>query len=723
MGTGTTILRSLWEDLRNAARSIARQPRIAVVSALVLGLGIGLATTVSSIASGLILRGLPFPDAERLVSVGGLDLRQPDRRLPVSLSDLRAWAEQQKTLESVAYFQSWFSYLTWPGGGTDVYVGSSVAPQLFSVLRVGAQYGRLPLAGDCKLGQSLVVLSDKVWLDRFGRSPSILGTTVRINRRPYTVVGVMPRGFAFPYRQDLWTLFCPDTATAADQAAPTVFAVARLRPGVSLAEANTELRSISERRAAAVASSEPPRRARVEPYLYSVTDPNLRRALLAVGGGAGLLLFVCCCTVALLLLLSTLRQQTSIAVRAALGSSLIRTSRESLVRTFLISAAGALVGLAVARGCIVLFNSLLAPSAYLRGFWVDIRLDAITFLAATAAAVVAVPLCGFLPALRAARTDPMTVLRRSSASGSLARVGWPGRILVMGQVALSFVLLAGAAVTTSAGLRLARYPYGFDPAGLFTAKLSLYAIHGIDDAKPDQQARLYLRVLERVRTVPGVRAASVTSALPTQVRAGQELVLPGEEGPAQWRTARWLSVSPGFTTTLGLPLLSGRDLSESDTAGSPPVALVNRSFVKRFLRVGSVIGSRIGLFVPGQEAPKWTTIVGVLGDSAMTVEGESEEPEALYVPLSQTSDLGGSFMYLLVRSTEPPAALSRAISREIRTVEPDLAMWEPESLTQVIRRSTWIPRAFIGLFGVFAFGATLLACSSLYSVVALDVRR
>jgi predicted permease len=354
---------------------------------------------------------------------------------------------------------------------------------------------------------------------------------------------------------------------------------------------------------------------------------------------------------------------------------------------------------------------------------VDIRLDSLTFLTAAAAAAVVVPLCGFLPALRAARTDPMTVLRRSSASGSLARVGWPGRILVMGQVALSSVLLTCAAITASAGLRLAHYPFGFDPAGLFTAKLSLYAIHGIDDAKPDQQARFYFRALERVRDVPGVQAASVTSALPTQVRASRQLILPGEEGLGRRRTVRWLDVSPGFAATLGIPVLRGRDLSPSDTATSPSVALVNRAFVKNFLKAGSGIGAQVGFFAPGQERPKWTTIVGILGDSAMTLAGEADEPEALYVPLSQRSDLGTSLMYLVVRSTEPPAALSRAISREIRAAEPDLAMWEPESLTQVIRREIWTPRAFTGLFGVFALGATLLACSSLYSIVALEVRR
>ena len=711
------------EDLRNAAQAIARQPRIAILSVLILGLGVGLATAVSSIGNGLVLRGLPFPEAERLVAVGGLDLDQPDKRLPVNLSDLRSWAEQQTTLESVAYYQSWFSYLSRPESGTDVYVGSSVAPELFSALRVGAQYGRLPLAGDCKVSQPVVVLSDALWRDRFGRSPSVLGSKVVINRRPYAVVGVMPRGFAFPYRQDLWTLLCPQDL-AADQAGQTpVYAVARLRSGVSLDAANSELRLISERRAAAAGSPENRLRARVEPYIYSVTDPNLRRALLAVGGGAGLLLFVCCCTVALLLLLATLRQQASIAVRAALGASLARTSRESLTGTFLLSAGGALLGLAVAKGCIVLFNFLVAPAANLRGFWVDVRLDAMTFLAAMVAAVLTVPLCGFLPAFRAARTDPMIVLRRSSGSGVLARVGWPGRILVVGQVALSCVLLAGAAVTTSAGVRLARYPYGFDPASLFTAKLSLYAIHGIEDATPDQQARLYFRILDRVRAVPGVRAASVTSALPTQVRASQEFILPGEEGLTGRRTARRLDVSPGFSATLGTPLLSGRDLAESDTSDSPPVALVNRSFAKRFFGAGPAVGKQVGLFVAGLARPRWTTIVGVVGDSAMAAEGEAEDPEALSVPLSQVSDLGGSFMYLLVRSAEPPAVLGRVMGREIRAIEPDLTMWEPESLLQMIHRRTWISRAFTGLFGVFAFAATLLACSGLYSIVALDVRR
>jgi putative ABC transport system permease protein len=309
-------LRRILGGVSGATRALARQRRIAILSLLILGLGIGLATAVSSIANGLVLRGLPFPDPERLVAVSGLNLEQADRRLPVHLSDLRAWTEPQTTLSAIAYFRSSFSYLSWPGGGTEVYVGSAVAPELFSVLQVGARYGRLPLAEDCRLGRPVVALSDTIWRARFGRSPSILGSKVLINRQPYTVVGVMPHGFAFPFRQDLWTLLCPRNP---EDPAP-VFVVARLRPGVSSAAANAELRSISERRAATAAPAEHRLRARVEPYIQAVTDPNLGQALAAVGSGAGLLLFVCCCTVALLLLLATLRQQTSIAVRAALGA-------------------------------------------------------------------------------------------------------------------------------------------------------------------------------------------------------------------------------------------------------------------------------------------------------------------------------------------------------------------------------------------------------------------
>ncbi len=604
-------------------------------------------------------------------------------------------------------------------------MGSAVSPELFSVLQVGARYGRLPLAEDCRLGRPVVAVSDTIWRHHFARSPSVLGSKVLINRQPYTVVGVMPHGFAFPFRQDLWTLLCPRNQ---EHPAP-VFVVARLRSGVSSAAANAELRSISERRAATAAPAEHRLRARVEPYIQAVTDPNLRRALAAVGSGAGLLLFVCCCTVALLLLLATLRQQTSIAVRAALGAPPLAAAGQAVLGVFLLSTVGALLGLALAQGLIVLFNLLAAPAANLRGFWVDVRLDMATLLTAMVAAILAIPLCGAPSAFRAARTDPMVVLRRSAVSGALANVGWPGRLLVAGQIALSCVLLVGAAITTSAGVRLARYSYGFETPDLFTAKLSLYAIHGIDSATPDQQARFYFRVLERVRAIAGTRAAAISSALPTQVRSTQDFVLPGEEGSPQKRTARWLAASPGFPATLGLPLIAGRDLAESDAAHSTPVALVNRAFARRFLGPGPAVGKRVGI-VASETAPPvppvsptMTTVVGVVGDGATTAEGDTEGPEALYVPLSQGSDLGGSFLYLLVRSSEPPAVLAKVLGREIRALEPDLAIWEPEAMTQVIRRRTWVSQAFTGLFGVFAFAATLLACSGLYSMVALDVRR
>jgi putative ABC transport system permease protein len=713
----------LWEDLRNAARAIARQPRIAILSALILGLGIGLATAVYSIASGLILRGLPFPEAKRLVAVGELNETQPDSRLPVSLSVVKAWIEQQTTLEGLAYYQSWFSYLSWPNGGTDVYVGSAVAPELFPVLRIGARHGRLPVKSDCEIGEPVVVVSDAVWRDRFNRSPAILGSQVWINRRPHTVIGVMPPGFGFPYRQDLWTLLCPQDLAANQASQIRFYTVGRLRPGVSLAEAKADFKLISQRSASASAPSSDRLQARVEPYIFSVTDPALSRALSAVGGGAGLLLFVCCFTVALLLLLSTLSRQRSIAVRVAMGASHARLTRVSLLEALLLSAMGGVVGLAVAQACTKLFNRLVAPSAYLRGFWVDVRLDTPTFAVAMAATILAVPLCGLLSTLRTARTDPMIVLRRSSSIGSLAHVGWPGRIFVAGQVTLSCVLLVGAAITTSSGFQLARYPYGFDPADLFTAKLSLYTVHAIDDATPDAKAKLYFRTLSRVRALPGVREASVSSALPTQVRASQEFILSGDESSAGRRSARWLAVSPGFAATLGVPLLVGRDFAESDTAKSSPVMLVNRSFAKRFFGANMGVGNQVGLVADGQETPTWTRIVGVVGDSAMAAEGEADDPEAVYVPLSQLKDLGASFMYLLVRSNESSAVLSESIRHEIRFIDPNLTMWEPETLMEVFHRRTWVLRAFTGLFGVFGFAATTLACAGLYSIVALDVRR
>jgi putative ABC transport system permease protein len=339
----------LSEGFRKTTWAISRQPRITILSVLILGLGIGLATAVYSIASGLILRGLPFPEGKRLVAIVGLNKTQPDDRLPVSLSIVKTWVEQQTTMESLAYYQSWFSYMSWPNGGTDVYVGSAVAPELFPVLRVGTQLGRLPAKSDCEIGEPVVVVSDAVWRDRFNRSPSIFGSQVGINRRPHTVIGVMPPGFGFPYRQDLWTLLCPQDLVGDQASQIHLFTIGRLRPGVSLAEAKADFKLISKRSSF---TNPPPAdrlQARVEPYLDSVTDPKLRRALSVVGGGAGLLLFVCCFTVALLLLLSTLRQQRSIAVRAALGASLARLTRESLMRALLISTMGGIAGLAVIR--------------------------------------------------------------------------------------------------------------------------------------------------------------------------------------------------------------------------------------------------------------------------------------------------------------------------------------------------------------------------------------
>lgn len=602
-----------------------------------------------------------------------------------------------------------------------MYVGSSVAPSLFPILRVGPQYGRVLMEEDCDLGRPVAVLSHAIWRDRFGRSPSVLGKTLQINRQPHAVVGVMPPGFGFPYRQDLWIPLCVEHLPAEQSSQLRLYTVGRLRPGVSLAEARAELELISERLASESQSDR--LRARVEPYVDSVTDPNLKRALGVVGGGAGLLLFVACCTVALLLLLDGMRRQRDLAVKAALGASPAQISGDPLLTSVLISAMGGLVGLGIAQGCILLFNRLLAPSAYLRGFWVDIRLDAATLAVALAASVLAVPLCGSLPAFRAARTNPMLVLRRSASTGMQASAGWPGRVLVVGQIALSCVLLAGTAFTTRSALQAVRYHYGFDPTEVFTAKLSLYAIDGIDEKTSAEQAQIYFRVLYQVRELPRVREAAVSSALPTQVRALHAFVFPGEGGATERHFSRWLAVSPGFAATLGVSFVAGRDFAESDTSKSPPVVIVSRSFVERFRLGDSAVGQQVGLLRESEEAPTWATIVGVVGDYAMAAEGEEADPEALYQPLPQVGELGGALMYLLVRSPEPASLVDKLVSHEIRTVEPNLAFWEAEALTQVFRRRTWVAQAFTGLFWVFGLTATALSSAALYSIVALGVRR
>jgi len=725
------------DSLRQAVRALVRQPRLSLLAIALLGLGLGLATGVYSLARGLILRGLPFPYSDRLVAVGEVDPRSPDDGLPVRLSSLQAWGARQRSLERLVAFSAAFAVVRWPGGETDAYVGASVEPELFPLLGVRAQLGRLPLRSDCATGGGVVVVSDAIWRRQFGGRASILGAAVAVNQVPRTVIGVVPKGFGFPFRQELWTPLCPQDLQGVDEESFALFTVGRLRPGVSLGPTRAEFRALAASTAPSSASSPeggsspaptaptPRLSARVDPYLEAVTDPNLRRALAAVGGGAGLLLLVCCGTVALLLLLAAMRAEGALALRVALGASAGRLQRETWLAALLLSLAGAVVGIGVAQLCLVVFDRLLAPTSYLRGFWVGVHLDGMTLAFALGTAILAVPLAALLPALRTARADPMSALRRA-AGGTLGGVGWPGRLLIGGQVALSCVLLVGAAVTASAGLRSLRAPYGFDPAGLTIAKVTLFGKASFAQTTPEEAGRIWRRALARLRAMPEVRGAALTSALPTMIQSRQEIVLHEGAPGGPRRSVRALAITPGYPATLGLPLLAGRDFAESDSAKSPPVLLVNRAFTRRHFGSDLGLGREVGLVREGEPAPAWYRVVGVVGDSALGDEEETwgeTDPEALYFNLYQRESLRGFSGSLLVRSPVSAQRLAAPLRREAHAVEPGLAVWETESLEEMLRRGSWVSRAFAGLFGLFGLAAAAMSCAGLYGILALDVRR
>lgn len=721
MSTARRLLAAGRLVLAQAARSLWRSPRGALLAVGVLAGGLGVATGTLAIARGLLLRGLPFPEADRLVAVSVESKADPELRQPPTAGEVLAWREEQSSLETLVPFAAWYSYLRWPDGEAEARVSATVDPGLFDLLRVAPRFGRPLLATDCG-GPPVALVSEEIWEQRFARQDAILGAGVAINRRLHSIVGVMPKGFGFPYRQDVWVPLCLGAGIDRTALAPRLFTVGRLRPGVSLAAARADLRRIAASWAAEVSAAEPSA-PRLEPYLAAVTSPGLHRSLAVVGAGALGLLVVSGLTAALLLLLDTMAERRRLAVEMALGASAGRVVALVGARAALLSAAGCGLGFGLASFLTAAFRRLSAPEATLRGFWVDLHLDAVTVGWAVLAAGLLVPATAALAAWRASRISPQRALGRAAGTARGGELGWPRSLLIVAQVALAAGLLAGAGLTLRSVWWLAQTSYGFDPRPLLTARLSAYAA---TEARP---AQLYETALEALQSDAAVAAAVVMTALPAGASARLGVLLPGEppsHDPASpQRSVLAVATSPGLTATLDLPLLAGRDLRVTDSAAAPAVVLVSRSFARRHFGDGRAVGQRLGVELPGEAAPRWAEIVGVVADLAWAEEVAPADAEVILLPLAQPSGLAGTSVQLLVRGhgrSVPSAALEQSVREAVRRAAPGLALWDAEPLRRNLGRAAWSLRAFCGLFTVFGVLASVLACASLYGVVALALR-
>jgi putative ABC transport system permease protein len=692
---------SLLQDLRYALRTLAKAPSFTLVALATLALGIGANSAIFSLVHAVLLRPLPYPEAERIVTT---NLSLPD------YEDLRA---SSRTLATSAVWAS--NRYTVVGEGADVsggdqVLGAIVGPAFFDILGRGVALGRTFTPGEDR--ERLMVISHAYWQSRFGGTPDVLGRTLALGGRVHTIVGVLPRGFEYPSRDfQLWIPFgsAMDAAPAqAQNRALRIFrVVARLAPGVGPAEAQAEATALASRLEREHPDTNAGVTLRIVPLRERIVGP-VREALLVLLGAVAFVLLIACANVANLALTRATARTRELAVRTALGASRARVARQLLAESVLLAAAGGALGLLLAQWLIALLPRL-NPAGLPR--LSSVELDGTVLAFTLAVSVASGLLFGAVPAFTAGRGDLVPALKDGARGSTGGR--WGRRVrhgLVVAEIAISLVLLVGAGLLLNSFRQLLRVDAGFVADNLLTFNLELVPFK---DAT--QRATLVASVAERLSRVPGVVAAGGGTGLPPQTaQRGTRFEVAGDtQAPAEGRSSYFLAVTPAYFTALGTRVVEGRPFQAEDVPGGAPAAIVNETMARALFPRGGAVGARLRLVNP-EQSNEWRTVVGVVQDvrySGLDDPGEA----AVYTPFAQTPFIWSTFM---VRYQGAPGPVMAAIRGAVPEVHPGLTAAALQPMSLVVSESVAQPRFNTTLLGGFAALAVLLAAIGLYGVMS-----
>jgi len=707
---------TLIQDLRHAARRLRRAPGFTFVAALTLALGIGGNAAVLSALEALLLRPLPYPGPERLVLVHQTDPRQPRRAVaPANFLD---WRARARSFESLAAYEVVGRTLLTRESARRLDTGI-VSGSFFDVLGSRAALGRTFERGTNGVREA--VLGHALWQEQFGGDAAVVGRELQLDQELVRVIGVMPRGFAFPREAELWLRAVDDLpelslAVGVDlrtlRDSRYLGVVGRLREGSPLAGAQAEMDHVAAALAREYPDANSGQGAGVEP-LFEALRGGARPAFLLLLGAACCVLLIACANVANLLLARTAGRGQELAVRAALGAGRARLARQLVSEALLVAALGCGAGLALAWASRPLLTALWPASLPpLEGLRVSGTLLALSVLVT----LVCVALVSLVPARVAARADALAGLR---ASGRTPTSG-PGvqrvrGLIVVAEVALAVVLVNGAGLLLGTLSRLQLAPLGFEVEGAITSRLDFP--RAMSREAPALRA-FVLELQQRLRALPGVTAAAVGQALPLSgLRTSAGLRIEGREvQPNASLDTCWRLVSPEWHGALGVPLLRGRAFDARDSGATPAVALVNATLARQVFGNEDPIGRRIATGLDGP-AGTWVTIVGVVADTPQENVAKATRPE-MYRPLSQDVRMGPSGLALVVRATGDPMSLAPALRREVASIRSDVAVSRVVPLAGLARDMLAAPRAASRALLLFAGLALLLAALGLYGVVS-----
>ena len=710
---------ALLADLRLGIRMALKRPTMSLVVILTFGLGIGLTTTVFSIVNGAAFRGLPFERADRIMLVGRTNPARNVTFSGVGVHDYLDFREQQTVFEGLGAVGVSAVNLAEGNGQPERFTGGFFTREVFDLLRARPILGRTFREGEDRAGSDQVlIISFELWRDRFHSSPDVLGRTVRAHGVTRSIIGVMPEGFAFPDREQLWLPLVLDPSAARRGQGPQYFVVGRLRDGVSQDEAQAQMATIASRLEREYPDADRGLGATVQTFTQQLLGGQLFALLFSMLGAVIGVLLIACANVANLLLARASQRTREVAVRTALGAARLQVIRQLMAEVLILALAGGAVGFGLGMAGIEWFKAVIQVSP--PPFWITFGLDHRVLLFVLGATVFAAVASSLFPAMQTSRADVVSTLKDEGRGVSGLRMGRFTSALVVGEVAISCTLLIVSGLMIRSVVRLRTVPMPFATEGVFTARVNLPATEYPDTA---ERVRFYDELLPRLAAIPGVEAATLSDGLPASGNGTRVFEVEGASYATDddFPLAREGIVTDGYFETFQTRVLSGRSFTRGDRRESQPVAVVNESFARTFFADGDPLGRRIRMGVRDTTA-RWLTIVGVVPDLHMEGIGNNGgSPAGFYIPISQSGV--GNFVSIALRTRGAPLEKTSEVRAAVTSIDPDLPIFRVMSMDGVIAEQTWFYRIFGTLFMAFGFAALFLASVGLYGVMSFSVTR
>ena len=705
-------MENLIQDIRYGVRSFLKRPGFLIIAVATLAIGIGGTTAMFTVVNSVLLRPLPFPEPERIALLEAINPKLGITQSNMSFPDITDWQQQSQSFEQIAAFSTGGAFIS-TGEETERVRATGVTVDFFPLLRTNPIHGRTFVAEDThESSPSVVVISHALWQRRFGGTADVVNSKVLVGGQSSTIVGVMPAGFNYPAESELWA---PLSINAANEPRDNRFlsVVGRLKPNVSMSQAQADLDTINQRLAQNYVDTNSGWGVRLSELRERLVR-NLRPSLLILLGAVALVLLIACANVANLLLARAASRQQEIAVRTALGASRFRVIRQLLTESVLLSVVSGLLAFALSVWLIKLLVAITPPNTpRMDEIGIDMRVFAFTLTVTILAGI----LFGLFPALQTSRPNLNEMLkdtgRRGSDSGGRNRVG---SLLIVSEIALSFVLLAGAGLLVKSFIRLQEIDPGFNGDNVLVMRLALTP-GKYERGEP--RAQIYRQLIDRVKETPGVQSAGAILSLPLGGDAFNVWrgVIP-EGRPAsldEQKNAQHLPVTPDYFQTLHIPLKAGRMFTDRDDMNSTKVVIVNEKLAHQLWPGENPVGKRFAVW---RDEKFSREVVGVVGNTRGN-SLDTEAGEQMYIPYAQ--DPTWSAMSLVVRTAGEPGAMASSIRESIRAVDKGVPTYNLRTMHDVVSDSTAPRRIPMLLLTVFAGVAMLLAMLGIYGVTSYYV--